>query len=87
MCSHTHTYVPLLAAVPEAPIPAEHDVSGCPGSLPASHISEHTVNDSPSSKRRSQAPLTKTHKYVDMKKKKKKKEYFLLVKMHSGLVC
>lgn len=58
LCVHTH--VPLLAAVPEAPVPAELYVSGYPGSLPASHTSEHTKNDSPSSKRRSQAPLTNT---------------------------
>lgn len=51
-------HVPLLAAVPEAPVPAELYVSGCPGSLPASHTSERTATGSPSSKRRSQAPLT-----------------------------
>lgn len=77
-CLCVHAHVPLLAAVPEAPAPAELYVSGYPGSLPASHISEHTMNDSPSSKRRSQAPLTKTHKHGGIKKS------VHLLKLHFG---
>lgn len=78
LCLCVLAHVPLLAAVPEAPAPAELYVSGYPGSLPASHISEHTMNDSPSSKRRSQAPLTKTHKHGGIKKS------FHLLKLHFG---
>lgn len=70
LCVQAH--VPLLAAVPEAPVPAELYVSGYPGSLPASHTSERTANGSPSSKRRSQAPSTNTQKHVGIYKYIKK---------------